>query len=62
MTSLKWFVTYVCVWLGGNAPGESRMPADHSWLVPGPSFLNSLIAWANPQPLVAPATAPVTRS
>jgi hypothetical protein len=61
MTSLKRFVSYVCVWLGGNAPGEPHMPADHSWLVPGPSFLNSLIAWANPQPQVVPATRPGPR-
>jgi hypothetical protein len=57
MKPLKRAVLAVCVWLGGDDPRQEQMPADHSWLVPGPSLLNTLIAWACPQPLVAvPAT------
>ena len=57
MNPFKRAVLSVCVWLGGDDPRREPMPADHSWLVPGPSFLNTLIAWANPQPLIpVPAT------
>ena len=57
MHPLKRAVLSVCVWLGGDDPRREQMPTDHSWLVPGPSLLNTLIAWANPQPLSAvPAT------
>ena len=58
MTTFKRAVTFVCVWLGGNDPAQERMPSEHSWLVPGPSLLNTFIAWANPpQPILAVATA-----
>lgn len=57
MNPLKRATVAVCVWLGGDDPREQQMPSDHSWLVPGPSFLNTLIAWAHPQPRVAVAAA-----
>jgi len=54
MRPFKRALTYVCVWLGGNDPSDQQMPTEHSWLVPGPSFLNTLILWANPpQPILA---------
>jgi len=53
MQPLKRAVLAVCVWLGGDDPRQEQMPTVHSWLVPGPSFLNTLIDWACPQPLVA---------
>jgi hypothetical protein len=55
MQPLKRAVLAVCVWLGGDDPRQEQMSSDHSWLVPGPSLLNTLISWANPQPLVAVA-------
>ena len=58
MSPFKRAVTFVCVWLGGNDPAGERMPTEHSWLVPGPSMLNSIIAWANPpQPILATVAA-----
>jgi hypothetical protein len=57
MKPLKRTVLAVCVWLGGDDPRQEQMPAGHSWLLPGPSFLNALIDWACPRTLVAvPAT------
>ena len=57
MKPLKRVLLSVCVWLGGDDPQQEQVASDHSWLVPGPSLLNTLIAWAVPQPLVAvPAT------
>lgn len=53
MNPLKRALLAVCVWLGGDDPRQEQMPAHHSWLVPGPSLLNSFIAWAIPQPLIA---------
>lgn len=57
MKTLKRAVLSVCVWLGGDDPRREPMPSDHYWLVPGPSFLNTLIGWARPELLVPiPAT------
>jgi hypothetical protein len=52
MNPLKRVVLEACVWLGGNDPRDQQMPKDHSWLVPGPSFLNTLIDWAHATPVV----------
>jgi hypothetical protein len=52
MNPLKRAVLAVCGWLGGDDPRQEQMPSGHSWLVPGPSLLNTLITWANPQVLV----------
>ena len=58
MRPFKRALTFVCVWLGGDDPAQVQMPPDHSWLVPGPSLLNTIITWANPsQPLLAVAAA-----
>lgn len=61
MQPFKRALTFVCVWLGGNDPSEAKMPAGHSWLVPGPSLLNAMIQWANEQSPVL-ATVPARRS
>jgi hypothetical protein len=62
MNFLKRAVVSVCVWLGGDDPRDAQMPSEHSWLVPGPSLLNSLIAWARPPQLAVAPVRPGPRS
>jgi hypothetical protein len=58
MNPSKRAVLEVCVWLGGDDPREQQLSPNHAWLVPGPSFLNSLIAWAHPPAVTTAAVAP----